>query len=132
MNRPRRRIGASRRLILSIDDAQWIDGDSVALIDHLLGAGELRILVLVHQRSFDDGPLLAQLGSRLAVDTIHVGPLEHEALVELALRRLDALPEPSDRRALAESIAGEAQGSPFFAAELSRNAIASSPPCETE
>jgi tetratricopeptide (TPR) repeat protein len=122
------RLGQSRPLILSIDDAQWIDGDSVALIDHILGSGELHVLVIVHQRSFEDGPLLRQLGQRLAVDTIEVGPLDRDALIELARRRLDALPELRDREALAASIAAEAQGSPFFAAELSRNALASTPP----
>ena len=122
------RIGRKRRLIVSIDDAQWIDGDSVALIDHILGSGELRALVVINQRSFDDGPLLRQLGQRLSVDTINVGPLPREAVVELALRRLDVLPAFGDRGALAESIANEAQGSPFFAAELSRNTLTSAHP----
>jgi tetratricopeptide (TPR) repeat protein len=122
------RLGASRRLILSIDDAQWIDGDSVALVDHVLGSGDLRILVIVHQRSFDDGPLLKQLGQRHAIDTIQVGPLERDALIALALRRLDVLPEVRDREALAASIAAEAHGSPFFATELAQSTLASTPP----
>ena len=127
-------VAAGRPLVVWIDDAQWIDGDSIALLDHLLGASELRLLLLVSQRAFDDGPLLRQLGQRLSVEALEVGPLALDDAIALALSRLEtpggegSAIAAHDRRALAATIADEARGSPFFAVELARNALSSAPP----
>src|SRR5512139_705751 len=54
----------------------------------------------------------------LEVRTIEVGPLEEDALVSLASRMLP----PATARNASLRFAEQAQGSPFFAAELARAA----------
>jgi hypothetical protein len=121
-------LAAIRPLIVWIDDAQWIDGDSIALLDHLLGASKLKLMLVVCQRAVGEGPLVAQLGQRVSVETLEVGPLATQDAIELALRRLEGLATGPDRQAMAASIADEARGNPFFAVELARNALSSAPP----
>jgi hypothetical protein len=123
------RIRDRRPLVLYIDDAQWLDRDSVAFLRALLVHGEpVPALAILSYRSeeADQNPLLqdvfeaARGNSMLEVRSMRVGPLTLDAAEQLAgrwFRGKDAT--------LAESVAREARGSPFFVAALARHAARS-------
>jgi tRNA A-37 threonylcarbamoyl transferase component Bud32 len=114
-------------LVVLLDDAQWLDQDSVRFLRALLVQPEPvpALLVCVHRsEGAADNALLqavaqgARDNPKLDVRSLHVGPLPHAALRVLAQR---SLPE-AVAAASADALAAEAQGSPFFAAELARAA----------
>ena len=124
------RIADRNRFIVHVDDLQWTDLDSAVLIDALLRASDAPPMLFVgsYRSGADrgDGPL-ARLVRELYDDpridahqAIPVGPMSHEDAVHLALGMLG---ERSKRhRALADEVAREAEGSPFFVGELVRYA----------
>jgi hypothetical protein len=112
-------------LLVFIDDLQWTDQDSVLFIRHLLLHPEPVPLLLVLSHRTDPGVtndllksvLEAASDNRiLSLRTLNVGPLPAEATRVLAARLLGV--PPSER--VAEALAHEAQGNPFFATVLSR------------
>ncbi len=122
------RPGDRRPLILAIDDLQWGDSDSAAVLLELLRPPDSpRLLLLGCYRSEDASTsalLQALIGDReapdprierrdLALDTLD--PAESEGLALALLGR-----EDQAARALAESIGSESGGNPFFVAELVR------------
>jgi eukaryotic-like serine/threonine-protein kinase len=113
-------------LVLVVDDLQWIDQDSLrfmrALLLHASPAPVL--LVCAHRSEGAEGNALlssvreaAFNNAAIEVRDLRAGPLAQAALAELSLRLLP----PGAGATLAESFAREAQGSPFFAAELARS-----------
>jgi len=124
------RIADRHRFIVYVDDLQWTDLDSAVLIDALLRATDAPPMLFVgsYRTGADqgDGPL-ARLVRELYDDPridahppIPVGPMTHEDAVHLALGMLG---ERSKRhRALADEVARESEGSPFFVGELVRYA----------
>ena len=119
------RVAAPRPVVLWIDDAQWGDLDSAALLGELLRAPDAPRILLV--LSFRDeqgaaGPMLETLcragaapsGPRLE-HVVPLGPLAAEETAALVRSVLgDDSPVPASR------IADEAQGSPMFALEFAR------------
>jgi serine/threonine protein kinase len=112
-------------LVVLLDDAQWLDQDSTRFMEHLLVRPDpVPMLILCAHRSegADHNALLqsllktAQRSAKLDVRALVVGPLSRDALHGLAER---LLPQDADAAALAALVA-EAQGSPFFAAEIAR------------
>jgi len=109
-------------VILHIDDVQWCDTDGVGLLDEVLEAPAPRALVILTHRDEVTDPLLALWRARF---------LAHTAVVEL---KLDGLSKP-DLEAIARAMAGrdhtldtdaiarESGGSPYFAAEMIRQAL---------
>jgi predicted ATPase len=103
-------------LLVSIDDAQWADGGTVAAIRtlpmRLMGLPIAWVIALRPPR--EATPLvyaleqLMQEGAR----TIELGPLDDEAVVQLATDMLDAQPDQSILKQLAEI-----DGSPFLVVE---------------
>jgi serine/threonine protein kinase/tetratricopeptide (TPR) repeat protein len=122
------RLGDRTPLVLFIDDLQWGDADSAALLADLLQPPESpSLLMLVGYRSEDasDNPCLRALLQRpnpaQAIDRrdLAVEPLTIEEGRELVLTLLDeAHPEAKSR---AEAIARESGGNPFFLHELVRH-----------
>jgi serine/threonine protein kinase len=120
------RLGDRRRLILYIDDLQWGDVDSAALLVELLRPPDAPVLFLIYSYRSEyaaTSPCLgALLESRLASDKtmrseeLVVGPLEGEDARKLALELLGGA-DPI-RRSRAEAIARESAGSPYFVQEL--------------
>jgi eukaryotic-like serine/threonine-protein kinase len=115
-------------LVLLIDDLQWTDQDSVRFMRQLLLQPEPvpALVVLAHRaENSSDNTFLqsiietASANSGLSLRTLQVAALDHAALVQLAQSRLA---DGADAR-LAQGIASEAQGSPFFAGELARAAL---------
>ncbi|HSU40114.1 MAG TPA: AAA family ATPase, partial [Polyangiaceae bacterium] len=120
------RIRDRRPLVAYIDDLQWMDADSAALLRHLLISREPVPALLIVSHRTDDGsrsPLLqavlaaAASNRLLALRRVRLGPLPLERTEELASSWLgEAAAEPE----LAQAIARESRGSPFFVLELAR------------
>lgn len=117
------RLGRLRPVVLSIDDLQWADRDSLELLSSLTTHGEpSRLLVLVSVREEDllDGTSVTNavhaLGQGGTAHRVDVGPLNPDEQRELVER----LAERSGGPALPERYWGDAEGSPLFLAELAR------------
>lgn len=104
-------IGRARPLALLIDDAQWADADSCALLADLLASPPPPLLLVVTTRGPERPPLMA--GVRVDEEIVLEG-LDSEDAVALATAV--AANQPID----ASAIAREAAGHPMFIAELSR------------
>ena len=118
-------IGRRGPLVLYIDDLQWLDRDTTALLGYLLAQRDaLPGLVLFSHRDegADDNAMLqaifdaARENSALDVRELRVGPLPESAARALAERCLGTV---HDGQSLATGVIREAQGSPFFVGELS-------------
>lgn len=116
------RLSAKRRCILFIDDVQWGDLDSAALLEELIRPPAPPILLLIAFRTEEEemSPLLKRLRPalmRLGRHTdILVPPLEKgeaEEMTRLLLAQSGSLPA-----SLAGSIARESGGNPFLIDEL--------------
>jgi len=121
------RLGDRKRLVLVLDDMQWVDPDSVTLLSEVLRQPDApTVLLLLVTRSTqgatakdEDGGLTKLIGNLRAVgasvSTLDVGPLarsESKRLAEELLTKLD--PNVIAR------LATESKGSPFFLVELAR------------
>jgi serine/threonine protein kinase len=121
------RLADRRPLVLFIDDLQWGDADSAALLEDLLRPPDPPALLLVgcyRSEEAETSPLLkAILPKRLAEAKLEsrdilVGELSASESQDLALALVDA--EPGGRRLRAEAIARESGGNPYFIEELAR------------
>lgn len=116
------RLGDRQRLILTIDDLQWGDLDSIALLNDLLRPPDPPVLILIAIfRSEDESnsPVLKALREfqdsfkeSLLVKDLKIDPLSEESARDLALNLLDDdLPQ---REELSKRIAHESAGHPYF------------------
>ncbi|WP_437678120.1 serine/threonine-protein kinase [Sorangium sp. So ce131] len=124
------RIADRRPLVLFIDDLQWGDADSAALLADLLrepDAPALLLLLCYRSEDAERSELVARLlppaplgaGAEAGdVRTLAVGALTPEEGRALAL---DLLGGGASAAAQAGAIAAEAEGNPFFVLELSRD-----------
>jgi serine/threonine protein kinase len=120
------RLGQRGPLVLAIDDLQWGDADSAALLTELLRPPDPPALLLVAcYRSEDVAsspclqallPATADKGVSWDQRELTVGPLAPEEARELALTLLDPLDASAPERA--EAVARESGGNPLFACEL--------------
>jgi eukaryotic-like serine/threonine-protein kinase len=119
------RIAARQRVVLAIDDLQWGDADSGALLSEaLFGDGEPMSLMLVLACRGEDrarSPFLGAFRVARNVDVRHVelGPLPPAETRELARRLLGATDGVVGHAAqLAHTVARESGGVPLFVGEL--------------
>ena len=115
--------GAEAPLLLILDDAQWLDGSTVQLVDHLLRSSQLpRLTVAVTARRAIDGTpapvrVLRDAAGPRASTSLDLGPLGLEALGELVEAHAPSL--GVDSAAEAARLLERTGGSPLFAlAEL--------------
>ena len=104
-------LAAAQRMVVVIDDVQWADIDSLALLREVLHPPGAPQLLLVLTRRADAGPQPDLPG---LVRTIRLGPLSHDEGRELV-----ALLAP-EREAEADALVDDADGHPMFLQELAR------------
>ena len=118
------RISDRQPLVLYIDDLQWADADSAALLEELLRQPDApSILLIVSFRSEDmsSKPFLKLLLEQIGGETcrgIAVNPLTDKEARDLTSSLLPV--ELAERELRLEDIVREAAGSPFFIEQLSR------------
>jgi serine/threonine protein kinase/tetratricopeptide (TPR) repeat protein len=123
-------LSASRPLVLVLDDLQWGDEDSAALLTELLRPPDPpQFLLLALYRSEHDDSSGCLRALRAAGELRHpsqlwhelsIDPLSHQEARRLALRLLGQ--QRSDAETLADRIAIESRGLPYFVGELARQA----------
>jgi hypothetical protein len=120
------RMARLHPIVIFIDDLQWADLDSFALLRALVrqpGAPALQLIL--NCRPLTDGnlgsakSLLREVQAQPGVEVITLGPLSDDNIRTLA----DGLIEsgkvsPALKQHIAETIVGEARGNPFFVVEL--------------
>jgi tetratricopeptide (TPR) repeat protein len=120
------RIAALRPLIISIDDLQWTDADSITVLDELLRPPGVPGLFILCSRSesLADNPRLRSLVARIGgvVTTIALEPMSGDescALIQAIVPpRADLDPDSTS------AVAEEAGGNPFLIEQLARHAAA--------
>ena len=125
-----RRVAAHTPLVLFIDDLQWADPDSAALLSALLEPPHAPAMMLIVAYRTDDvsrSPALRQLlwtqspPGRGRVE-LELGPMELDTARELAAHLLAETPRSGVSEHVRDEIVRESRGSPFFLTELARRA----------
>ena len=120
------RMARMQPMVIFIDDLQWADRDSFALLRTLMQQpGAPALLLVATCRPFTDGDpgilasLLREVEEQPGVEKIALGPLSPENTRALVGSLVDADDiEPTIRRRIADTVVSEAGGNPFFAVEL--------------
>ena len=127
------RLGDRRPLVLAIDDLQWGDTDSLAVLTEILRPPDPPVLLLVACYRSEEAAADPFLRDAFATPgaagldrrELAVGPLSPGEARALAQHLLGATgPDPAGR---AEAVARESGGNPFFVAELARSVLAEGP-----
>ncbi len=115
-------VALSRRspLVLSIEDAQWADAESLSWLDHILARASgcsLWLLITARPTLWRDEP--DRFSGRDHVK-VELRPLSKRSVRSIALAILREKASSVDGEAIADTIAAQAGGSPLFAEELAR------------
>ena len=134
------RMARLRPMVIFIDDLQWADLDSFALLRALMRQpGAPALLLILNCRPLSDGnlggatALLREVEAQPEVEVIVLGPLSDESIWSLAddlIERDPAAPAPAVRRHMAQTIVGEARGNPFFAVEMVQHFVGLATPAD--
>ena len=114
---------AERAVILCLDDMQWADADSIALLSALLrGIRDARLLLVLGGRPVVSNRSLRRLwgGEALLIGNL---PIAEAATLASHLLQGQATNGTCNPAELAERIALEASGHPLFVAELVQQAL---------
>jgi eukaryotic-like serine/threonine-protein kinase len=121
-----RALARRRPLVLYIDDVQWGDVDSVALLHEVMRpphAPTVLLLMTYRDEEAASSPFLLEMNERWSTAAelrdVTVGPLQLEDARRVALERIGASDDYAQRTARA--VAREAKGSPFLIEELVRS-----------
>ena len=110
------RLGDRRTVVLFLDDMQWVDRDTTALLADLMRAPDPPPLLLVLATRADDTAVLDLVRRMDAEPTyVELGPLPDEAALALAVSQLG-----ESNVATAQRLVVEADGNPLFLIELTR------------
>lgn len=114
------RLADRRPLVLSLDDMQWSDGNTLLLLSDLMRPPDPPALLLVLSSRPEGAQRLQALVGQMAVPSLH---LELDALsAEASLQLARHLLGPEAGRD-AERVAREAGGNPFFIGELVQHVL---------
>ena len=111
-------VSRRRRVVLCIDDWQWVDADSVGLLSHVFAAPAPPLLLVIATRPGTTPPSLPCPPRQVVL-----GNLEPDSAEQLAQRLLRD-PERSAPIWLARAIAAESLGHPLFIGALARQVTA--------
>ena len=113
------RVASSGPLLLTLDDLQWADDLSLAVLDALdEGFFERTSLVILGTyRSDEEGDLLRRLASKPRTMSLELGALAADDVGQIVA---DMLAMPSPPESLVREISERSAGIPFFAAEYLR------------
>ena len=111
-------VASQRRLVLCIDDWQWVDADSVRMLSHVLTAPAPPLLLLLTTRVGSCPESLP-----CAHRSVLLKNLDPESAQCLAAHLLEGLADRSSSD-LARAIASESLGHPLFIAALARQVLA--------
>ncbi len=129
------RLGDRRRLVLVIDDLQWGDEDSAALLTDLLSPPDPPVLLLLacyRSEYAQTSACLRVLSAAHAADAtldcrqLVVAALEPDEARQLALALLG--PDAEVTESQVEAIARESAGSPYFIHELVQHLVSGGTP----
>jgi len=120
------RVARTQPVLIFIDDLQWADRDSFALLRALMrqpGAPTLMLVATCRRVSdINGGAADSLLGDFLAepgIETLELGPLEAESTRALADNLLDEHELPAaTKQHILDAVVREAAGHPFFAIEF--------------
>ncbi|MFF4880088.1 AAA family ATPase [Micromonospora sp. NPDC000668] len=110
-----REVAAGRGVVVGVDDLNWLDDASAALLERLVAGGTVRVVASVRGAALDAAPVAALRRSR-AVDRVHVPPLNPD---ETALLVREGLGGPVDGLTLG-ALWRISQGNPLFLREAVR------------
>ena len=118
-------LAANQRLVVTIDDMQWGDEDSInALVEVLAPPEPPALLLVMGARSDDDSSdALAQLRAGfaragIAISEVAVGPLAADEGADLARRLLVDASRPAAETAAISAFCRESGGHPLYLREL--------------
>ena len=124
-------LAADAPVLLAIDDLQWLDASSRAVVTFAARRIKGRVGVLVTERPEPGCPTAMswlRVGAKNDIGRIRLGPLSLGGLHALISGRLGrSLPHPTMVR-----IAEVSQGNPFYALEMARAVGSQSPTAEQE
>jgi eukaryotic-like serine/threonine-protein kinase len=121
-------LSSRRPMVIYIDDVQWGDTDSAALLLELVRppyAPPVMFVLAYREEDAQTAPFLTEVNSHWPsganVRDVVLGPLDTEEARRLALGLLGSNDEAA--RNIAEAIGRESGGSPFLVEELARSAV---------
>jgi serine/threonine protein kinase len=123
------RMADDRRVILFLDDVQWGDRDSAALLAELLrppDAPPLLVIAAHRTEEMESSPLLVELKKIREAEETALGEVREIVLETLNAQEAHDLAKTllhdagGDGKSRVDAIAREAGGSPFFIVELAR------------
>lgn len=111
------RLGDRHTVVLFLDDMQWVDRDTTALLADLMRAPDPPPVLLVLATRAEGSEPVVDLVRRMdaAQRMIDLGPLADDAAVAIAVSHLG-----EENRDIAVALVREADGSPLFLIELTR------------
>jgi eukaryotic-like serine/threonine-protein kinase len=124
------RLAETRLVVICLDDVQWGDDDSAALLEHvLLGPAIPPVMLVTSHRSDSATPDFVRFwrerveaaGPRLFRARVTVGPLEPPATAQLARSLLVGHNASSEE--LIQTIAAESGGNPLLLEQLAAEAV---------
>ncbi|MBY8870313.1 LuxR C-terminal-related transcriptional regulator [Micromonospora sp. PLK6-60] len=110
-----REVAAGRGVVLGVDDLNWLDDASAALLERLVAGGTVQVVASVRTDALTAAPVAALRRSR-SVDRVHVPPLDPD---EAALVVREALGGPVDGLTVG-ALWRISQGNPLFLREALR------------
>ncbi|MGR6319827.1 LuxR C-terminal-related transcriptional regulator [Micromonospora soli] len=110
-----REVAAGRAVVVGVDDLNWLDDASAALLERLVAGGAVQVVASVRSDCLDAAPVAALRRSR-SVDRIHVPPLDAEETTDVIRA---ALGGPVDGLTL-DALWRISQGNPLFLREALR------------